>query len=67
MNTLQTALVPIERIEQKILLIHGQKVLLHTDLAELYVIETKALNRALKRNLDRFPEDFMFQLTAENT
>jgi hypothetical protein len=57
--------VPIERITQTILLIRGQKVILDEDLAQLYEVETKALNRAVKRNLDRFPEDFMFQLTTE--
>jgi phage regulator Rha-like protein len=57
------ALVPIERITHSILLIRGQKVLLDEDLAELYGVETKLLNRAIKRNRDRFPEDFLFQLT----
>ncbi|MEA3280623.1 MAG: ORF6N domain-containing protein [Thermodesulfobacteriota bacterium] len=57
--------ISIERIEQAILLIRGQKVLLDADLAQLYGVETKILNKAVKRNLDRFPEDFMFQLTAE--
>ena len=57
--------IPIERIEQAIFLIRGQKVLLDADLAQLYGVETKILNKAVKRNLDRFPEDFMFQLTAE--
>ena len=47
------------------MLIRGQKVLLDTDLAELYGVETKALNRAVKRNFGRFPDDFMIQLTAE--
>jgi hypothetical protein len=56
-------LVPAERIEKAILLIRGQKVLLDEGLAELYQIQTKALNRALKRNIERFPEDFAFQLT----
>ena len=46
-------------------MIRGQKVLLDTDLAELYGVETKALNRAVKRNFGRFPDDFMIQLTAE--
>lgn len=59
------ALVPRERIERAILLIRGQKVLLDNDLAELYGVETKVLNQAVKRNLARFPEDFMFQLTPE--
>jgi hypothetical protein len=46
-------------------LVRGQKVMLDEDLADLYEVETEALNRAVRRNLDRFPEDFMFQLTAE--
>ena len=56
-------LVPVERIERVILVIRGHKVLLDTDLALLYEVETKALNRAVKRNLERFPADFMFQPT----
>jgi hypothetical protein len=59
------SLVPIERIESKILLIRGQKVMLDRDLAELYGVETRALIQAVKRNIERFPEDFMFQLTKE--
>jgi hypothetical protein len=59
------ALVPPERIERSILLIRGQKVLLSTDLAELYQVEPRALVQAVKRNIARFPQDFMFQLTAE--
>lgn len=58
-------LVVAENIESRILLIRGQKVMLDADLAELYGVETKMLNRAVKRNPERFPEDFMFQLTAE--
>lgn len=57
--------IPMERISQAILLIRGHKVLLDSDLAELYEVETKVLIQAVKRNLDRFPEDFMFQLTAQ--
>ena len=57
-------IVPMERIENRIFLIRGEKVLLDHDLAELYGIETKHLKRQVKRNLKRFPEDFMFQLTA---
>ncbi len=57
--------LPVARIESRIYLIRGQKVMLDNDLADLYDVETKALNRAVKRNLDRFPEDFMFPLTAE--
>ena len=62
-----TALVSIERIEKAIYLIRGEKVMLDRDLAALYGVETKMLNRAVKRNLKRFPADFMFQLTAEET
>jgi phage regulator Rha-like protein len=56
------SLVPVERIEKSILLVRKQKVILDTDLAELYGVETKALVQAVKRNTERFPEDFMFQL-----
>ena len=59
------ALVPPERIERSILLIRGQKVMLDRDLAYLYGVTTKALNQAVKRHRDRFPEDFMFQLNVE--
>ena len=52
-------------IENKIYEIRGQKVMLDFDLAEMYEIETKNLNKAVKRNIERFPEDFMFQLTDE--
>jgi hypothetical protein len=52
----------IERIENKILLIRGQKVILDRDLAELYGVETRRLNEQVKRNIKRFPDDFMFQL-----
>jgi len=61
----KTSLILTERIERSILLLRGQKVMLDSDLAELYGVETKALNRAVKRNIGRFPEDFMFQLTKE--
>lgn len=57
--------IPAERIERHILLIRGHKVMLDADLAELYGVETKALNRAVRRNFSRFPEDFMFQLTTQ--
>lgn len=55
-------LIPMEIIEQKILMIRGHRVLLDRDLAELYEVSTKALNQAVKRNLESFPEDFMFVL-----
>lgn len=60
-------LVPLERVEKLIYLVRSEKVLFDSDLAELYDVETKALNRAVKRNLERFPPDFMFQLTKEET
>jgi len=59
------ALIPVEMIEKKILLIRGEKVMLDADLAELYGVETKMLVRAVKRNIDRFPSDFMIQLDNE--
>ena len=59
------SLIPIERIANSIYLIRGQKVMLDSDLAELYNVETKHLNQAVKRNIDSFPEDFAFQLTKE--
>lgn len=57
--------VPPELIDRRIYLIRGQKVMLSPDLAELYQVEPRALVQAVKRNIDRFPEDFMFQLSAE--
>ncbi|MGB8517624.1 MAG: ORF6N domain-containing protein [Gallionella sp.] len=57
-------LIVMADIETKILLIRGQKVMLDTDLAELYSVQTKVLNQAVKRNMERFPAEFMFQLTA---
>lgn len=60
-----TDLIPNEKIERAIYLIRGEKVMLDRDLALLYEVETKVLNRAVKRNLQRFPLDFMFQLTTE--
>ena len=59
------SVIPAERIEHSILLLRGHRVILDQDLAALNEVESKALNRAVKRNLDRFPEDFMFQLTAK--
>ena len=56
-------LVAVENIETRILTIRGEKVMLDADLAELYGVETKRLNEQVRRNIDRFPEDFMFQLT----
>jgi len=57
--------VPAPFIERRIFVIRGQKIMVDSDLAELYQVPTKALNQAVKRNLDRFPDDFMFQLTNE--
>lgn len=57
--------VPLEFVERRIYLIRGQKVMLDSDLAELYQVETRALIQAIKRNQDRFPDDFMFQLSKE--
>ena len=54
-------LIPAEIIEKRIFIIRGKKVMLDKDLAELYGVETRDLNKAVKRNIDRFPEDFMFQ------
>lgn len=62
---LTKALIPVERIERSILLIRGNKVLLDRDLAELYGVKPIALRQQVRRNLNRFPDDFMFQLTAE--
>ena len=59
------ALVPLELIQQKIYILRGHKVMIDADLAALYQVETKALNRAVQRNVGRFPKDFMFQLTKE--
>jgi hypothetical protein len=58
------ALIPIEVIERRNLLMRGHKVMLDAHLAELYGVDTKALKRAVRRNRDRFPADFMFELTA---
>ena len=58
-------LIPVELIERRIYLIRGSKVMLDSDLADLYEVPTKVLNQAVRRNLDRFPPDFMFQLNEE--
>ncbi|RLI99254.1 MAG: ORF6N domain-containing protein [Candidatus Aenigmatarchaeota archaeon] len=57
--------MPVELIERKIYLIRGHKVMLDSDLAQLYGVETRVLLQSVKRNISRFPEDFMFQLTKE--
>jgi len=58
-------LIPVENISSKIFMIRGQKVMIDRDLAELYGVETKQLKRAVRRNIDRFPTDFMFEMTRE--
>lgn len=57
--------VPVERVEKAILLLRGEKVILDADLAALYGVTTTRLNEQIKRNKDRFPEDFAFRLTKE--
>jgi hypothetical protein len=59
------AIVPVGKIEQRILLIRGEKIIVDADLAEFYGVPTKRLNEQVKRNKDRFPDDFMLQLSAE--
>jgi len=59
------AIVPIENITSLIYQIRGQRVMLDRDLAELYQVETRALKQAVRRNIKRFPEDFMFELSLE--
>lgn len=61
----QTDLIPLKNISSKIYLIRNEKVLLDQDLAEMYNVETRLINRAVKRQKDRFPKDFMFQLTKK--
>ena len=65
MTTRSSILVPVDAIATRILLIRGQRVILDADLAQLYGVLTKQFNRGVKRNQERFPEDFMFQLTKE--
>ena len=62
-----TTVVPIESIVSKIVFFRGEKVLLDRDLADLYGVETKVLKQAVRRNIKRFPDDFMFKLTKEET
>ncbi len=62
---MQCEMIPLERIQQSILILRGQKVMLDRDLAVLYGVTTGALNQAVKRNRERFPDDFMFALTRE--
>lgn len=58
-------IVPVEAVEKKIYMIRGQKVMLDRDLAELYGVETRVLNQAVRRNIERFPEDFLIKLTRD--
>jgi hypothetical protein len=62
---IKKSLIPTERIEQIILLVRGQKVILDRELSALYGVETRALNQAVKRNIKRFPADFMLKLSRE--
>ena len=59
--------ISVERIKRTILITRGQKVMLDADLASLYQVETKALLRAVKRNAERFPRDFMFELSRKSS
>jgi len=58
-------IVLVEAVEKKIYMIRGQKVMLDRDLAELYGVETRVLNQAVRRNIERFPEDFLIKLTHD--
>jgi hypothetical protein len=60
-----SSLIPVEKIERAIFMIRSQKVMLDRDLAELYGVETRVLNQAVRRNKGRFPDDFMFRLTRQ--
>jgi len=60
-----TLVIPVERVQQAIYLVRGQKVMLDKDLAQLYGVETRVLNQAVRRNAERFPSDFMFKLTRD--
>ena len=61
----EKTIIPVERIENVIYVIRGERVILDSDLAELYGVETRRLNEQVKRNRDRFPQDFMFQLSPD--
>jgi len=61
----ERSIIPSERIEKRIFILRSQRVMLSNDLADLYQVEPRVLVQAVKRNLDRFPEDFMFQLSKE--
>ena len=64
-KTKKELMIPDELVINKIYVIRGKKVMLDEDLAELYQVETKRLNEQVRRNIDRFPEDFMFRLTRK--
>ena len=64
-KTEATSIQPMEQIESLIITIRGKQVILDRDLARLYRVETRVLNQAVQRNIERFPEDFMFQLSKE--
>lgn len=64
-NSKNLSMEQIQVIQSKIYEIRGQKVMLDFDLAEIYQVETRVLNQAVKRNIERFPKDFMFQLMAD--
>ncbi|MFA5782975.1 MAG: ORF6N domain-containing protein, partial [Bacteroidales bacterium] len=66
-NKKQVIVIPSERVISKIFLIRGKKVMIDRDLAELYGVETRTLNQSTRRNIERFPEDFMFQLNKTET
>ena len=66
-KSLRQAVVPAGLIHRRIYQIRGRRIMLDSDLADLYRVPTKAFNQAVQRNLDRFPEDFMFQLTQEES
>jgi len=59
-----TNLIPVERIERAIVVLRGKKVMLDADLAAMYGVDTRELVQSMKRNMERFPEDFAFQLTS---
>ena len=64
-SNVKKAVIPVGKIEQRILLIRNEKVIIDADLAEFYGVETKRLNEQVKRNKDRFPDDFMFKLSSD--
>ena len=64
-NKNQEYTIPVSLVTSKIYVIRGRKIMLDRDLAELYEVETRVLNQAVSRNMERFPEEFMFQLTSE--